>query len=64
MQGETFKFDKPLVKYKETGNVNERNDRRTGAPRKTMPRQDRALVHSSQRVRFKTAPPHSTEVIL
>ena len=34
----------------------ERNDRRTGRPRKTTPRQDRALVRSSERDRFKTAP--------
>ena len=43
-------------KYNETGSMNERNDRRTGAPRKTTPRQDRALVRASERDRFKTAP--------
>jgi hypothetical protein len=32
------------------------NDRRTGWPRKTTPMQDRALVRSSERDRFKTAP--------
>ena len=50
-------------KYKETGNEKERNDRRTGAPLKTTPRQDRALVHSSQRDRFKTAPQHRRDLI-
>ena len=34
-------------KYNETGSMNERNDRQTGAARKTTPRQDRALVHAS-----------------
>jgi hypothetical protein len=33
----------------------ELNDRQTG-PRKTTPMQDRALVRSSERDRFKTAP--------
>ena len=50
-------------KYKETGNVKERNDRRTGAPRKTTPRQDRALIHSSQCDRFKTVPQHRRDHI-
>lgn len=44
------------AKYRETGSMAERNDKRTGAPRKTTPRQDRALVRASERERFKTAP--------
>ena len=32
-------------KYNESGSMNERNDRRTGAPRKTTPRQDLAPQH-------------------
>ena len=43
--------------------MNERNDRRTGAPRKTTPRQDRALVRASERDRFKTAPQHRRDLI-
>ena len=50
-------------KYNETGSMNERNDRRAGAPRKTTPRQDRALVRSSERDRFKTAPQHRRDLI-
>ena len=38
--------------------MNKRNGRRTGAPRKTIPGQDRALVHASERDRFKTVPQH------
>ena len=47
----------------ETGSMNERNDRRTIAPRKTTPRQDRALVCASERDRFKTAPQHRRDLI-
>ena len=43
--------------------MTERNDRRTGAPRKTTPRQDRALVRASERDRFKTAPQHRRDLI-
>ena len=43
--------------------MNERNYRRTGAPRKTTPRQDRALVRASERDRFKTAPQHRRDLI-
>ena len=50
-------------KYNETGSVNERNDLRTGAPRKTTPKQDRALVRASERDRFKTAPQHRRDFI-
>ena len=50
-------------KYNETGSMNEHNDRRTGAPRKTTPRQDRALVRASERDRFKTAPQHRRDLI-
>ena len=42
--------------YRETGSMAERNDRRTRRPRKTTPRQNRALVRSSERDRFETAP--------
>ena len=42
------------AKCKETGSVAERNDRRTGRVRKTTPRQNRALVRSSERgIRLK-----------
>ena len=43
--------------------MNERNYRRTGAPRKTTPRKDRALVRASERDRFKTAPRHRRDLI-
>ena len=50
-------------KYNETGSMNERNDRRTRAPRKTTLRQDRALVRASERDRFKTDPQHRRDLI-
>ena len=50
-------------KYNETGSMNERNDRRTGAPRKTTPRKDQALVRASERDRFQTAPQHRRDLI-
>ena len=50
-------------KYNESGSMNERNDRRTGKPRKTTPRQDRVLVRASDRDRFKTAPQHRRDLI-
>ena len=52
-------------KYNETGSMNLRNydDRRTGAPRKTTPRQDRALMRASERDRVKTAPQHRRDLI-
>ena len=43
------------AKYRETGSMAEQNDRRTGRPWKTTPRQNRAIVRSSERDRFKTA---------
>ena len=51
-------------KYNETGSMTERNDRQTGAPRKTTPRQDRALVRASERDRFKTAPQHRRDLTI
>ena len=43
--------------------MNKRNDRRTKAPRKTTPKQDRALVRVSECGRFNTAPQHRRDLI-
>ena len=50
-------------KYNETGSMNERNDLRTEAPRKTAPKQDLALVCAREQDRFKTAPQHRRDLI-
>ena len=46
-----------------TGSMNKRNDRRTKAPRKTTPKQDRAFVRASECGRFKAAPQHRRDLI-
>mgnify|MGYP002804395943 CR=1 FL=1 len=43
--------------------MNECNGQRTGAPRKTTPRQDRTPVRASERSISKTAPQHRRDLI-
>ena len=51
--------------WEKTGSMNlgNYNDRRTGAPRKTTPSQDRAFMRASKRGRVKTAPQHRRDLI-